>query len=354
MNCASVLVTAAGGIVAQGIIKSLKLANVQGSSPIKYRIFATDINAQAAGLYRADVGILVSSPTSPDYVSQMIRICNENKIDAVFVGSDEELMPLVMSREQMEQKTRSITIANPESVIRTASDKWSTYTYLADREISCAESSLPEDQDAFIRKFGFPLIVKPREGHGSLHVYVVNDDDEARYAISRIQKAGWRPMLQEYLGGEDAEFTSGVTVDKSGKYVMSSISMLKAVKSGQTYKAFIDDYDDINKYAEDVALKIGARGSINIQSKLVDGKPKTFEINPRFSATCPLRAAAGINEPDIVFRNAVLDEKIKIKEHKKLVCMRYWNEVYVPTSTYEKTKSGRTVQGSDSFIPNYF
>jgi carbamoyl-phosphate synthase large subunit len=354
MNRANVLVTAAGSIVAQGIVKSLKLANVLGSSPVSYKIFATDISAQAAGLYRADVGILVPSPTSPDYVDQMIRICNENKIDAVFVGSDEELMPLVMAGGQIEQKTKSVIIANPESVVRTASDKWATYMYLSERRIPCAESALPQDQDAFIRKFGFPFVVKPREGHGSLHVYVVNDTNEARYAISCIQKAGWKPMLQEYLGGEDAEFTSGVTVDKSGKHVMSSISMRKVVKGGQTYKAFIDDYDSINKYAEDVALKVGARGSINIQSKLVGGKPKTFEINPRFSATCPLRAAAGVNEPDIIFRNVTLDEKIKIKDHKKLVCMRYWNEVYVPTSTYEKTKRDGTVQGSDAFIPNYF
>lgn len=354
MSRANVLVTAAGGIVAQGIIKSLKMANVHGSSPASYRIFATDTSAQAAGLYRADVGILISDPTSPDYVDQMIRICNENKIDAVFAGSDEELIPLVVSREQIEQKTGSVIIANPEGVIRTASDKWSTYSYLSERKIPCAESALPEDQDAFIRKFGFPLVVKPREGHGSLHVYVVNDGDEARYAISRIQKAGWRPMLQEYLGGEDAEFTSGVTVDKAGKSVMSSISMRKIVKGGQTYKAFIDDYGAVNRYAEDVALKIGARGSVNVQSKMVGGTPKAFEINPRFSATCPLRAAAGINEPDIIFRNVALDEKIKITDHKKLVCMRYWNEVYVPMSTYEKTQRDRTVQGSDAFIPDYF
>lgn len=353
MNHANVLVTAAGSIIAQGIIKSLKLANIQSSSPAKYRIFATDINAQAAGLYRSDVGILIPKPTSPDYVNCMIKICNENKIDAVFVGSDEELMPLVMSREQIEQRTKSVIIANPENVIRIASDKWKTYTYLNERKISCAESALPEDQDSFVHKFGFPLVIKPREGHGSLHFYVVNDNDEAKYAISCIQKAGWRPMLQEYMGAEDTEFTSGVTVDKTGN-VMSSISIRKILKGGQTYKAFIDDYDSINKYAENVALEIGARGSINIQSKLVNGKPKTFEINPRFSATCPLRATAGINEPEIVFRNVVLDEKIKIKDHKKLMCMRYWNEVYVPTSTYEKTKKDRTIQNSDAFIPNYF
>ncbi|MFI5407420.1 MAG: ATP-grasp domain-containing protein, partial [Nitrososphaerales archaeon] len=227
MNHANVLVTAAGSIIAQGIIKSLKFANIHNSSPVTYKIFATDINAQAAGLYRSDMGILIPNPTSPNYIDSIIRICNENKIDAVFVGSDEELMPLVMSKEKIEHKTHSVLIANPENVIRIAADKWATYTYLNERKISCAESALPENKDDFIRKFGFPLVVKPREGHGSLHFYVVNDNDQMKYAISCIHQVGWRPMLQEYLSGEDTEFTSGITVDKTGKNVMSSISIRK-------------------------------------------------------------------------------------------------------------------------------
>ena len=95
----------------------------------------------------------------------------------------------------------------------------------------------------------------------------------------------------------NSEFTSGVTVDRSGKYVMSSISIRKIVKSGQTYKAFIDSFENIRRSAEEVALKLGARGAINIQAKLKGSEPKIFEINPRFSATCPMRSVAGINEP---------------------------------------------------------
>jgi len=47
---AKVLVTAAGGIVAQGIIKSLKLANLSDNAAVKYSITGADMSAQAAGL----------------------------------------------------------------------------------------------------------------------------------------------------------------------------------------------------------------------------------------------------------------------------------------------------------------
>jgi carbamoyl-phosphate synthase large subunit len=157
--------------------------------------------------------------------------------------------------------------------------------------------------------------------------------------------------VQKYLAGD--EFTTGVTVDRNCRYAMSSISIRKIIKHGQTYKAFINDYHGVRRSAEDVALKLGACGAVNVQARLEGDLPVVFEINPRFSATCPIRAAAGINEPDIVFRNTVRGEEIKIDSYERLVCMRYWNEVYVPYALYEKASRGEKIE-KGSFVPDYF
>lgn len=349
----NVLVTAAGSIVAQGIIKCLRLANKQNKSPTNYKIIATDMNAKAPGIYRADIGVLVPSATSKEYLDFIIKTCIENKIKTVFIGSDEELLPLTIAKKEIESKTGTIVVTNPIGIVSKATDKWETFEFLRQNNLPCADSSLPEEQDRFIKEYGFPLVVKPREGHGSLHFYLVYNIEELENAIEAIKKVGWRPLLQEYLQNEDSEFTTGITVSESGK-IMSSISMRKILKNGQTYKAFIDDYKDVRKSAEHVAIKIGARGPINIQAKMVKEKPKIFEINARFSATAPLRAVAGINEPDIVFRNIILKEEINVEKYEKLVCMRYWNEVYVPYSVYEKFEHEKIVNQAASFIPNYF
>ena len=348
------LVTASGGIVSQGIVKSLKLSNMKKDHRVMYGIVTTDINAQAAGLYRSDSGIVVPSPSSSDYVDSIIKICNEKNIRAIFVGSTEELLPIEYAKEKIEKETSAVILINTMDVISMTIDKWKTFEFLKKNNLPCAESSLPENQEDFIERFGFPLVVKPREGYGSLHFYIVNNRYEIRQAISAIQKTGWHPIIQEYLDGENVEFTSGVVVDRTGKSVLSSISMRKTIKQGQTYKAFVDDFYEIRKSAEETALKIGCRGSINIQSKMAGNVPKIFEINPRFSATCPIRAVAGVNEPDIVFRNFVLGEEIKIDRYQKFMCMRYWNEVYVPYDTYEKTNNMGKVSNSDSLILNYF
>ena len=262
-------------------------------------------------------------------------------------------MPQTLARKEIEDRAGSLVITNPSSVLLGTMEKWKTFELLKQNNLPCADSALPEDKEDFIRKHGFPLVVKPREGHGSVHFYLAYDMDEITSAIKSITKTGWRPILQEYLQGDESEFTSGVTVDKNGK-VMSSISMRKMIKHGQTYKAFIDDFKSVRQSAEETAIKIGARGPINIQTKMVDGVPKIFEINSRISATAPLRAVAGINEPDILFRNMVSGEDIKIEKYQRLVCMRYLNEVYVPYSTYEYAERHIIIDPSDSFNPSYF
>ena len=354
MKRAKVLVTGSGSIVGQGIIKSLKLANIKKNSVLKYEIVAADMSALSAGIYRSDFGTLVPPASSGNYIEFIERICKELGITAIFVGSDLELLPLAHARDKIEKETGTLILTNPIEVISTCKDKWKTFEFLKDNNLPYVESALPENKEGFIRDFGFPIFVKPREGYGSLYCYITNSTEELDSAILTIEKVGWHPVLQEYLDGQNPEFTSGITVNKIGKKVMSSIAMRRIIKNGQTYKAFIDEYRDVRKSAEEVALKLGGTSAINVQAKLVNDKTKIFEINPRFSATSPIRAVAGINEPDIIFRNNVLDEQIEVESYQKLVCMRYWNEVYVPYSTYEMTHKTGKAENVNSFIVDYF
>ena len=351
---ANVLVTTAGTIVAQGVIKCLRLANRSKDRPVTYRIVTADMSPDTAALYRSDTGYLVPPISSPDYIDAISKICKDEVISAIFVGADEELLSMASARERIENETGAVVITNPVGVINICTDKWKTFQFLKNNNLPCPESSLPEDEEKFLLEHGFPVIVKPRQGHGSLHVCVAKSHEDVRQAVSTIQHAGWQPMIQEYVLGEDLEFTTGVTVDRKGKYVMSSIAMRRTLKAGQTYKAFIDDYKEVRRTSEEAALKLGSRGPINVQGRLSGDQLKIFEINPRFSASCPLRAFAKVNEPDIVFRNSVLQEEIKVDGYERLVCMRYWNEVYIPYSTYERAVSERKVELADSVVSDYF
>jgi carbamoyl-phosphate synthase large subunit len=102
---ANVLVTATGSIVAQGIIKCLKLANASNDSPVNYKIVAADMSAQATGLYKCDIEILVPSASSHDYIDSIIKVSREQNVHAIYVGSDVELIVLGDAKERIEHET---------------------------------------------------------------------------------------------------------------------------------------------------------------------------------------------------------------------------------------------------------
>ena len=354
MTNANILVTAAGSVVGEGIIKCLRLANSRRDGPVKYRIIAADASPLAAGLYRGDWGVLVPEATAPDYVESIIRVARSESATAVFVGSDEELAPMTEARKQIEDETGAVVIVNPPDVLSAARDKWETFVALKRLGLPHAKSALPDGMDSFVQEHAFPLVVKPREGHGSVGFHVVRDREGAREAISTIERMGWRPLLQEFLGDDDQEYTTGVVVDSKGRDVVSSIAMRRTLRGGQTYKAFVDDFKEARRSAEEIAIKLGCRGPLNVQARMIGGELKVFELNPRISASCPMRAVAGVNEPDILYRNAVLGEEIRISSYERLACFRYWNEVYVPLNAFEEMAKEGEGSGTGSQVPDYF
>ncbi len=358
MKQINALVTSVGGIVAQGIIKSLNYHNKYSKDKNhKYSIYGTDIIYDSAGLFRVDKFSIIGKPNSDGYVKSIVNICTKYNIDIVFVCSDEELLKISTNKKLIENDSPAKILTNPHNVIETCRDKYKTFEFLRNNNLNYVPSCLETGSEEFVKEYGFPLIVKPCEGSGSKLIFVVNDNNELNYAISAINKTGWRPLIQKYLKNDNQEFTTGITIAKYGKQIMSSIVIKKILKHGQTYKAIIDKYPEIKKISECVAEKIGGVGALNIQLRIDDddGKAKIIEINPRFSASCPMRTVAGINEPDIVAKNTLYDEFLKITEHQSLLCLRYWNETYLDLDNFYNMKlSKENPKDLKSNIIDYF
>lgn len=358
MKTVKVMVTSAGGIVAQGIIKSLKYHNsLKGKNQHKYTILGADISYDAAGLYRCDKFTIVKKPDEKDYLQNLIDISIQEKIHALFIGSDVELPVICKNKYTIEDKTGAQVITCHENVVEMCRDKYVTNEFLSRNHLNSIPSCLPTEADTFLKEHRFPLIVKPREGFGSKFLSIVNNNDELDYAVKTIKKVGWKPMIQKYLQNDAMEFTTGITLDKFTKKIMSIITLKKILKHGQTYKAFIDRYPRVEKVCRKVAEKLDTAGPVNIQTRNDpdDDEIKIIEINPRFSASCPMRTAAGINEPDIMIRNILFSEKIKMKNYRQLVCMRYWDETYLELADYNKIKASKSRLASlKSEKLNYF
>jgi carbamoyl-phosphate synthase large subunit len=139
--------------------------------------------------------------------------------------------------------------------------------------------------------------------------------------------------VQEYVGTPFEEYTVGVLHDMDGNLINSiavrrllsgqlNIRTRVANRTGRAdlgealvissgiSQGYVARFPEVTVQCERIAAALGARGAINIQCRLVDGKVKVFEINPRFSGTTSLRAMMGYNEPDVLIRRHVLGESI--------------------------------------------
>jgi len=286
-----------------------------------------------------------------------VDLCNKNKIQVLFIGSDVELPILCKSKEYIEDSTGAVIITSQPQIVEMCRDKYKTNEFLQKNNLNSIPTCLYDEIDSFLKDYKFPLIVKPREGFGSKLFQIVNSIEELDFATKAITQIGWKPMIQKYLQGDANEYTTGITLSKDRNQIMSTITLKKILKHGQTYKAFVDKYPIVTKVCNKIAKKLKTYGPLNIQSRIDtdDNQVKIIEINPRFSASGPMRTVAGVNEPDIMVRNMLFNEHVKTGDYKSLVCFRYWNETYIERKKYESCMNQRkSVKTLNSSIVDYF
>jgi carbamoyl-phosphate synthase large subunit len=312
-----VLVTGAGALLGQGIIKSLRMADTC------YDIVAVDPDPRAVGLYWADKVYLVPLAVEAGYLDSICRIIERERPHAVLVGTDVELMVLSINKPEIDSTFSTCVIVSSPDVIRIADDKWLTYQFMASNGFPYIRSALPNDVAHLLGECDFPLIVKPRCGARSVGVHKVRTEQELNHALSRVHN----PIVQKCISTSEQEYTSGtVTINGSVKAV---VTMRRDLRDGNTYRAYVEPGSPFNPLLSKMAEKLGGFGSINFQFRSDDGVPKVFEINARFSGTTPLRAYAGFNEVDLVVRYCVQGDPIPAPTLRPVVVLRYWDEMVI-------------------------
>lgn len=348
----NIMVTSVGGAIGQGILKSLKL------SDINCDIIATDAYPYAVGLYTQKVGYVVPLAKDPNFIKEIIKICKKEKIHCILIGTDYELLKFAENKKIIEKATGAKVIVSSPEIIKITNDKWLTHKFFVDNNLPHIPSVLHQDVDALIKAEGFPLIIKPRIGDSSKNTHVVNNQkelqeklplllDKKQDNIYLVEQS--EPIIQKYLINKQEEYTS-TTINFDNK-CYGVISMNREMRlGGHTTKAIIENFPEINKAIQKVAETLNVFGPCNFQSRLSDGVPLIFEINCRFSGTTPFGAEVGFNAVEAIVKHVVLGERIKPLTYKKGAILRYFNEVFVPLSEIEKLKKNNYIKNPKSKI----
>lgn len=271
----------------------------------QYEIYTADISHLAFGLYSRSVkGAFVADRT--DYVRSIVNFCTSMGIQYVVPGGEQPSTILAASLPQLESASLKL-VANDPSVVRIFSDKATTFDFLRAQGFPIPATYGPDHP---FPDLPYPCIIKPStDSGGSASVFLATNPAECRLYAELITATGRKPVIQEYVPLDEGEFTIGVLSNPKGE-VLGSVAMKRIFNSklsiGQRTAAglistgysqgLIDDFPEIRRQAEAIAVAARSKGPLNIQGRLRNGILLPFEVNPRFSASTYLRAMAGFNE----------------------------------------------------------
>ena len=315
-----VLVTSAGALLGQGIIRSLQAADIPDM-----QIIACDPEPTSPGLYWNKGSRLLPFSKDPNFIEKFADILNEEKPNAVCIGTDPELSLLSNHQLELEAAFNTKIIVSSPDVIKIADDKYLTYKFMKDNGFSPPNSRLPDQAHELVSLYGFPLVVKPRIGARSVGFHLVKNQIELERAIKEVPNA----VVQECVGNKDQEYTAG-TLYFDGM-CRASIVMRRELRDGNTFKAFVDAYPGLNERVKSFCNSLKPFGPANFQFRVVDGVAKVFEIISRFSGTTPLRMHAGFNELEMTLKYLFYGTPIMQPPLRQLIIMRHWEETVINT-----------------------
>jgi len=326
------------------ILKALK------ASDIDYNISGCDVAKNNLGFCKTNKQFILPPANDPRYLHELVKICKNEKIEVIFTGSEPDLKAVSENRKIFEDMGIFLPL-NSKEIIELCMNKKETFKKLNDEGFPTPKTiSIEKSEDIHTIDF-FPVVIKPYiGGGGSNNTFIAQDIEELTFFCNYILKYGGKPLIQEYMGSFENEYTVGVlsghdkqpiSVVGLRRFILSGLSNrikirslsnpddLLVISSGISQGEIIID-DNLSEQCIAIAMRLGSVGPLNIQCRYVNNKVYPFEINPRFSGTTYIRALAGVNEPDLFIKKYLLNQEIPLMPRPNPgIILRGLEEVFI-------------------------
>lgn len=318
-----ILITAVGSELAFAVIKAARLLNTPS------QVYGCDIYDEVVGKYWCKKFFKVSlAVDTQNYLKDLSAIVEREKIDVIVPTADAEFSILAGQKSFFLEKYGCHILVNDENELTRFNDKWLTYLWLKENNLPAPQTWLAEA--LLSHDLPFPVIIKPRTGGGSRHIYKVNNSEEAKRYAQIVPNA----LFQEYLFPDNEEYTAGTYRALNNEIFV--VILKRTLKFGMTNTATVIHNDELISFAKNIISNSGLTGSNNIQFRLTEKGPRILEINPRFSGTTGIRAHFGFNDLQMYIDDLCFGKKIAQPLIKTGFVMRFMEEQY---HFDEKTKA---------------
>ena len=279
------------------------------------KVVATDMQLSAPALQAADVKLQVPAVYDPEYVNITLKICEEQKIDALISLNDLELPILAENKAKFEALGVKVIVSDPQ-VIDIAFDKYKTAQWVESLGLVAPKTyvRLADVKEALAKgEIEFPLFMKPRWGSGSIGLESIADMEELDIYYNLLMKKIKKTilatasvgdeyiMIQEKLTGN--EFGLDIMNDLTGKNVAVSVKQKLAMRAGETDKAVTVDLPEVREMGKKIGEALGHIGNLDVDiMQRADGAYCVLELNPRFGGGYPFSYEAGVNMPKAIIQ----------------------------------------------------
>lgn len=253
---------------------------------IDLSIYGADLTNTAPALTFCDKKIQICKIKDINYIPSLLKICAEEKIDALVPTIDTDLLLLSQHKSDFEKIGTKVFISD-EDKIKICRDKRDTALFF---EQIGLKSPMPVD-DYKKYNLGYPAFIKPKDGSSSINAYKVNDASELETYAKEVPDYIIAPFI------EGTEYTVDAFCDYKGNPIFITPRIRLAVRSGEVLKTEIVQDKKIIEDTKTIINAFKPCGAITIQliRQALTNDDYFIEINPRFGGGAPLSMKAGAN-----------------------------------------------------------
>ncbi|MFO7901156.1 MAG: ATP-grasp domain-containing protein [Pirellulaceae bacterium] len=278
--------------------------------PMGGRVYATNMVRDATGFLSADVAEVVPPSAATEYVDVMVALCRKWKVKLLFSLHDWDAPVIARARHRFFE-VGTIPVMGSADLLAKCLDKYATAQAMDGLGVPVPKTVLSlAAAEELAKGFGFPLVVKPRWGQGSVGLFVVWSFDELRwaYALSELTAKRFAAacpeidveepqiVVQQCVQGD--EYGCDIVNDLAGGFRRAFVKRKFGMRSGETDIAESVDMPQIAGSSRKVgewSRHLGCMDSDWIVG--ADGVPRLIELNPRFGGGYPFTHCAGADVP---------------------------------------------------------
>jgi len=329
-----ILITGGGAPGYPLLYKAMRLS-------LKYNFFVctTEINKYKGNLYRkdwVDRAYLISPVASPTYLDELSTIIQENKIDIIYSGIDEELSVLESNRDFIESLGCTFVLPNIKA-LDISFNKWDAYLYcenLVSQPKTVNGDTFSKLKNAF-NLLQRPFKLKASKARGNRNNYSIYTETDLLYYKQKFLTLDVDFIAQEFIEGKEFNVSMAMTRDQKPIY---SICREKLDQEPNTMAGAIRRNSFLEEKTIELAKYIGLYpGFSNFEYlRNLNGEYFLIDINGgRHAAQDYNLIASGINIADILC-DLALDKQISYIDTSKIinnvVTLKYIDEVAISES----------------------